>query len=1277
MSTNYKKKKLKDITFNVIDWQSLDLKISIKINDNPPVYKKEKQFVIRAFGRTEEAESICLEIRDFKPYFFFEVEEQDDNGKWINITSEVYKTNNITILRNKLKEYINAEEDAYITETDPEKKQKEIDDKNKVLKTEVFDEYYCIDKCFRKKFDYFRDNKEDEFIRIKFSTKRAFNLYKKLLKKVSKNEDFKFEEKRLRFVQYESNIEPIIRFFHCQEINPSGWINVENAREANENYCMSKCKLEFSCEFKNVEKSNNNSIAPFKIASFDIECTSHDGNFPQPQRIDDKIIQVGITTHRQGKKVPKEHCMITLGPCNDLDENTKVENETLKICKDEKQLLIEFTNYINELDPDIITGYNIWGFDWMYMYERAKLLDIEEEFCKMSRIGYETCRYIEKSLSSSALGDNLLKYIEMTGRVQVDLFKLIQKDYNLSSYKLNSVSQEFLQGNAEFIYDGDYSEEEKKLMIKKKLLPIYKIKSKSIDGLFVDNQISLIDQYDNKVNDGYKFTITAIDEEEKIITIKENIYQKINIHGAELEEEYKAQKIDFNRDDIKYRWCENKIDLPPNEIFSNFKKGTAESIREIAVYCIKDCVLCNSLLVKLDVVTKNMGMSNVCCVPLSYLFLRGQGVKVFSVIAKQCEIDDFLIPVITKEDYKGDSSYEGAIVLKPQAQIYFKPVAVMDYSSLYPSSMISENISHDSLMKINYHYVKKNKDGNPLTLPNKDNDDIIYDFEEEYYDTICPEDFDIENFIKENPDSYKTISYNIFDKDKKVIGKTVCYYYQPPNGEKSVLPRVLDNLLQARKNTRKEQKKYSKDDFRWSILEGLQLAYKVTCNSLYGQVGASTSPVCKTELAASTTATGRELLQLARDMTLKNYLGSECVYGDTDSVFIQFDTDNLGEAIRLGKEAGKKVTEYLISENRQPHDLEYEKTFYPFILFSKKRYVGNKYEEDVNKFSQNSMGIVLKRRDNAKILKYIYQGIINTILNEKNISKALEFFKNSLNRIEDFKFDKLVISKTVKGNYKNPTQIAHKILADRMKDRDPGNAPSINDRIPYIYVDVKTLKCNNCNKSGIESGLNLNKCIRCLKLYDDCKKEETCFEKHKQNCKKNSKKDYLSNNCFECNSKLDKNYRYCIGGCYKSYCNAKETCFNSHECQIICRFCHIKLDDSHEPCEISGGYFCEKCKNHNIKSMISTKLLQGDRIEHPEYLEQNPDIKPDYEYYFDHQIEKPVKQIFELADKLDDFIEIVNNKYENKIVKKQTKKSEQQCNTMDLPPDHPYTKKFN
>ena len=141
------------------------------------------------------------------------------------------------------------------------------------------------------------------------------------------------------------------------------------------------------------------------------------------------------------------------------------------------------------------------------------------------------------------------------------------------------------------------------------------------------------------------------------------------------------------------------MDLAVKDIFGFYQTGRPDKIREVAVYCLKDCVLCNTLIIKLDIITKNIGMSNVCCVPFQYLFLRGQGVKLFSVVSRQCQIEGFVMPVITKEDIE-DCSYEGAIVLDPETGIHFNPVAVLDYKSLYPSSMISDNISHDSLVKI-------------------------------------------------------------------------------------------------------------------------------------------------------------------------------------------------------------------------------------------------------------------------------------------------------------------------------------------------------------------------------------------------------------------------------------------------------------------------------------------------------------------------------------------------------------------------------------------------
>ena len=130
------------------------------------------------------------------------------------------------------------------------------------------------------------------------------------------------------------------------------------------------------------------------------------------------------------------------------------------------------------------------------------------------------------------------------------------------------------------------------------------------------------------------------------------------------------------------------------------------------------------------------------------------------------------------------------------------------------------------------------------------------------------------------------------------------------------------------------------------------------------------------------------------------------------------------------------------------------KTFWPFILFSKKRYVGNKYEFDLNYYKQTSMGIVLKRRDNADILKYVYGGVIDTIINKLDVNKSIEFLQISINKILNSKFDigKFVITKSLRSGYKDPERIAHKVLADRMGERDPGNKPKPNDRIPYVFI---------------------------------------------------------------------------------------------------------------------------------------------------------------------------------------------------------------------------------
>jgi DNA polymerase elongation subunit (family B) len=456
-------------------------------------------------------------------------------------------------------------------------------------------------------------------------------------------------------------------------------------------------------------------------------------------------------------------------------------------------------------------------------------------------------------------------------------------------------------------------------------------------------------------------------------------------------------------------------------------------------------------------------MAKICSVPINFLVMRGQGIKLTSYIAKKCREKNTLMPVMDKPLF--DDGYEGAIVLPPKCDLYLdNPVACVDYSSLYPSSMISENLSHDSKVwtkeyNLNNEQIKETGEKNK-------NGKFIYD--------------NLPNY------EYVDIKYNTFTWIKNIRGKSekvhngtkICRFAQFPEG-KAIMPSILEELLASRKATRKLIPQ-EKDEFMKNILDKRQLSYKLTANSLYGQCGAKTSTFYEKDVAASTTATGRKLLTYGKRVIEETYgdlivdtdygkvhSNAEYIYGDTDSVFFTFNLKTLeGEDIRgykalditikLAQQAGEMASKFL----KKPHDLEYEKTFMPFCLLSKKRYVGMKYELDPNTCVRNEMGIVLKRRDNAPIVKDVYGGIIDILMKEQNIQQSINFLESCLQNIIDEKYpmDKLIITKALRSNYKNPKQIAHKVLADRIGKRDPGNKPGNGDRIPFVYIETKNKK---------------------------------------------------------------------------------------------------------------------------------------------------------------------------------------------------------------------------
>lgn len=757
----------------------------------------------------------------------------------------------------------------------------------------------------------------------------------------------------------------------------------------------------------------------------------------------DIITFIGSTILKYGEKEPYMNHCIVLGDC---DNSPNIQMEKYNT---EREVLIAWTNFIQRENPDIILGYNIFGFDYKFMYYRAKENYCLQEFLQLSRNRGEICsppssfnKYVENDykLTETKLkissGEYLMEYVDTIGRIQIDLLYYFRRERNLSSYKLDDVAGTFISDNIKSI-------EHKIIEIENNSVPISIICTKNLTGLTIGSFIHIeeIQYTSNYYNNGEKFQILEINLPSKSFIIK----------GQPI--------LDFTNKTFK--WGLAKDDVSPQDIFK-MTRGSLYERSIIAKYCIQDCNIVQYLSNKIDLITDFVEMASICSVPIKYLITRGQGIKLFSLLAKFCRENKTLIPVFDKSD---DGGYEGAIVLPPKCNLYLDmPIAVNDFNSLYPSSMISENISHDSKVWTKEYDIEGNLI-NENGLKNK-HGDYIYDNLPDY------------DYVNITYDNYKYVRdpKSPKKKAKKVkCGYKICRFVQFLNNKKAIIPSILEKLLKARKDTR-ELQKITPDDFMKNILDIRQQNYKKCANSVYGQCGASTSMFYEKDVAASTTAIGRLNITYAKRIIEECYnntvfdtnfgykviTNAECIYGDTDSIFYTFNLKNsiTGEPIK-GKDAlqitidlAQKAGELASSFLKRPHNWEYEKTFMPFCMLSKKKYVGILYETDINKGKRKEMGIVLKRRDNAPIVKDVYGGVIDILLKKMNIQEAIDFLKLNLKSIVDKKIpiDKLIITKQLRSDYKNPLQIAHKVLADRIGEREPGNAPKPGDRIDFVYI---------------------------------------------------------------------------------------------------------------------------------------------------------------------------------------------------------------------------------
>ena len=1139
----------------------------------------------------------------------------------------------------------------------------------------------------------------------------------------------KIGERRIRTEDiYEANLPPFIRLFHEKDLSPASPFQFDSDDyEADDDVNVD---VFYEISYTDIVATPSLHV-PLLAAAYDIETYSASGNFPVSTNSEDEIIQIGVSFRNTNDMLTNVKRFVFVSGSVDASKDSSV---VFISCENEKDLLNKFQKCIRDENPDILAGYNTFGFDDGYIADRCERHKLEFNIGRISGSTWkQDYAKTEKKTFELASGKFAVRYLEVPGRLSIDLMLSVRREQNLDSYKLDSVANTFLRDKVTKIITITGGDTRK-----------FEIYTKSTRGLSIGNVVRF-DFIGNTVNpyaDGAKFKTIHIEPKMFVIELDETNYSHT-----------------FDIDNSILYWSFAKDDVSAKEMFASHRAGPSERAL-VAKYCIQDCDLVLTVMAKLDTLVNARGMADVCRVPIQYIFLRGQGIKIFSAVVYNASKRNQII--MTQESLEGDGSYEGAIVLPPKIGMYLdQPIPVLDFNSLYPSNMIAFNLSPDTLV-----YIKK-------------------------YDNrgkkISQEGLDGEQFKKEGF-TIDEIGYDTYDEGKQPSGRVVCGFVQPNSDNRTVgvLPLTLDILLKKRKETRKEMERVE-DDAQKAVLNGLQLAYKVVANSVYGQCGANTSPIRKKEVAACTTALGRARINDAK-MVVENEFGATVIYGDsvtsytpvlvrhdglvkimsieelgrfgewksckdgnkeyseingfeswtengwtkiervirhklanhkkiirvlthtglvdvtddhsllrtdktevspkdvkigdellhysypnvlektshsseeariagfffgdgscgnydcqsgkktswalnnanlelietyvelcksaypefewvvnstinssgvfklvpkggeygsivkfvneyrtmmyvdnrknipdwiingthevrqafwngmydadgdkdingyirvdqknhttcaqitllghllgynasintrndkldicrltftknsqrvnpiaikklyeipyegyvydlttsnhhfqagvgnmivhnTDSIFVQFPTKDLATAIDMGQRAAEKIT----SLCRKPYKIEYEKTFYPFILFCRKRYVGLKYETDTTHCKRATMGVALKRRDNAPIVKDVFGGALDILLETRQIKPAQDFVKSMLVKLmkNEFPLEKFIVTKQLRDDYKNPDQIAHRVLANRMEARDPGNAPQVGDRLPYVYV---------------------------------------------------------------------------------------------------------------------------------------------------------------------------------------------------------------------------------
>jgi DNA polymerase delta subunit 1 len=465
----------------------------------------------------------------------------------------------------------------------------------------------------------------------------------------------------------------------------------------------------------------------------------------------------------------------------------------------------------------------------------------------------------------------------------------------------------------------------------------------------------------------------------------------------DVKREHKLESYSLNNVSLHFL-KDQKNDMPVKEIFRRYESGTPEELGEVAEYCIKDTELPHKIMEKLCHVQNLVEMAKACWVPMSFLSERGQQIKVFSQMAYKARQLNFIIPTF-RQLPPSDEKYKGATVLDPMSGAYYAPITALDFASLYPSIMCAHNLCYSTLVM----------------------DDAF--------------------------DNLPGVTYEQFGQFK--------FAQNVP----SLLPEILMDLKKFRKKAKKDMAAAEGTPME-AIYNGKQLAYKISMNSIYGFTGAQRGMLPMEAIASTVTMRGRQMIDETKTYVEANFPGAKVRYGDTDSVMVEFDVQGRKgqEAIEYSWELGERAASECTKLFKEPNELELEKVYCPYFLYSKKRYAAKMYEK--NKQGQVAFkkidvkGLQVVRRDSCAYVRETLKQLLEMVLDSDDPLPAIKYARQAAKDLREGKvpYEKLLMSKQLASEYK--VRMPHVAVRDKIRERAPGSEPKQGDRVSFLIVEA-------------------------------------------------------------------------------------------------------------------------------------------------------------------------------------------------------------------------------